>query len=90
MPTLPLNLFGAKTFYGLKRPDYWCPESLKNENRKKFAWPVRPDGITSYECLMHEYRVGDLIWIPVETPHWVDAGSYSATITFTFPNMQLA
>src|SRR6185295_5177756 len=25
MPTLPLNLFGRKRFFGLKEPERWCP-----------------------------------------------------------------
>lgn len=89
MPTLPLNLFGKKRFHGLKRPDYWCPQSVKDEilasGMKK--WPVRPEAIEEADCLVHDNAPGDLVWIPVHTPHWVDAGTFSATITIAFTRM---
>jgi hypothetical protein len=89
MPTLPLNLFGKKRFHGLKRPDLWCPQPIKDHVLKTGEWPVKPAEIRDEDCLVHDNAEGDLVWIPVHTPHWVDAGSFSATITFTFTKMSV-
>lgn len=88
--TLPLHLFGQKRFHSLKRPDHWCPQTIKDEVRSTGRWPIKPSGITSDETLVHENKPGEIIWIPVETPHWVDAGSFSATITFALKDLHLA
>jgi hypothetical protein len=88
--TFPLHLFGQKRFHSLKRPDYWCPQAIKDEVRSTGRWPIKPSGISPDEVLVHENQPGEIIWIPVETPHWVDAGSFSATITFALSNLHLA
>ena len=50
---------------------------------------VRPEGIGDDDCVSHDNAPGDLVWIPVHTPHWVNAGSFSATITFAFKNLEV-
>jgi hypothetical protein len=87
MPTLPLNLFGRKQFFGLKDPERWCPPEMQKEILSSGKWPTKPGEITADDCVTHTNAPGDLVWIPVGTPHWVDAGSFSATLTFTFPKM---
>lgn len=83
-PNAIFHLFGAKRFHSLKQPDAWCPQSVKDAylNDKKLA--VRPEGIQEKDCLVHDNAPGDLVWIPRLSPHWVDAGALSATITFAF------
>lgn len=89
-PNIIFHLFGAKRFHSLKQPDLWCPQSVKDAylNEKKMA--VRPPGIREEDCLVHDNAPGDLVWTPRLTPHWVDAGSLSATITFAFRQFQFA
>lgn len=88
--TFPLHLFGRKRFHSLKRPDHWCPQPIKDEVRSTHRWPIKPACITDDETLVHENKPGDIVWIPVETPHWVDAGSFSATITLALTDLHLA
>ncbi|MBA3708079.1 MAG: hypothetical protein H0W83_04550 [Planctomycetes bacterium] len=89
MPTLPWNLFGAKRFHGLKDPLRWYPARAEAEATGG-EFPLRPEGITEDDCVVHDNRPGDLVWIPGQTPHWVDAGSFSATLTFILPKMRIA
>ncbi|MBI3830073.1 MAG: hypothetical protein HY291_11180 [Planctomycetes bacterium] len=88
--TLPLHLFGRKRFHALKRPDYWCPREERQAVLARGGWPVKPAGITDDEVLVHENKPGEIVWIPVHTPHWVDAGSFSATLTFALKNCRFA
>jgi hypothetical protein len=89
MPTLPWHLFGSKRFHGLKDPRRWCPMSVIDEVASSGQWPMRPDGIIPDDCLVHDNAIGDLLWIPMHVPHWVDAGTFSATLTFTFPGLRM-
>lgn len=89
MPTLPLNLFGRKRFFGLKDPERWCPPQMQAELLKSAVWPTRPAAITDDDCLTHDNAPGDLLWIPVGTPHWFDAAEFSATLTFAIHGMEV-
>jgi hypothetical protein len=81
-PNAIFHLFGAKRFHCLKEPDRWCPQSVKDAYLKEQVMPVRPAGVQEADCLVHDNNPGDLVWTPLLTPHWVNAGSLSATITF--------
>jgi hypothetical protein len=83
-PNVTFHLFGAKRFHSLKEPDRWCPRSVKDAYLETQTLAVRPSGITENDMLVHENAPGDLVFIPRLTPHWVNAGSFSGTITFAF------
>ncbi|HYF51950.1 MAG TPA: cupin domain-containing protein [Planctomycetota bacterium] len=88
--TLPLNLFGRKRFWGLKDPERWLPgHELDQMQQKGIIWPTKPAKITSDDCVTHDNAPGDIVYIPVRTPHWVDAGSFSATLTFALPGLRV-
>jgi len=89
-PNAIFHLFGEKRFHSLKEPDRWCPQEVKDAylNDKKMA--VRPPGVREEDCLIHDNAPGDLVWIPQLSPHWVNAGSFSATVTFAFRQFRFA
>lgn len=89
-PNGVFHLFGKKRFHSLKRPSEWCSQEVRDAYLKEGQMAIRPDGITDEDCLIHDNAPGDLIWVPTLTPHWVDAGSLSATITFAFRDFELS
>jgi hypothetical protein len=88
-PNAIFHLFGAKRFYCLKQPDQWCPQSVKDAYLQEQAMAVRPEAIQEADCLVHDNSPGDVVWTPLLSPHWVNAGSLSATITFAFRDFRL-
>ncbi len=88
-PNGVFHLFGKKQFHSLKRPSVWCPQPVKDAYLKEGQMATRPSGITDEDCLVHHNKPGDLVWVPQLTPHWVNAGSLSATITFAFRDFEL-
>ena len=89
--TLPLNLFGRKRFWGLRDPERWLPQAeIDAMQQQGIVWPTRPAAIKSDDCVTHDNAPGDLVYIPVRTPHWVDAGTFSATLTFALPGLRVA
>jgi hypothetical protein len=36
----------------------------------------------------HDNAPGDAVWIPMQEPHWVDAGTFSATLTFVINDLR--
>jgi hypothetical protein len=88
-PNITLHLFGAKRFHGLREPDGWCPEPVKRAYIEEGRLATRPEGLSPEDALVHENAPGDLVWIPRLTPHWVDAGSFSATVTIAFREFAL-
>jgi hypothetical protein len=88
-PNITIHLFGAKRFHGLKEPDRWAPESVKVAYLQHGTLAARPEGLRSENTLVHDNAPGDLVWVPRLTPHWVDAGSLSATLTIAFRDFGL-
>lgn len=88
-PNITIHLFGTKRFHGLKEPDCWCPEPEREAYLKEGRLTTRPDGLSAGDTLVHDNAPGDLIWIPRLTPHWVDAGSLSATLTIAFREFRM-
>jgi hypothetical protein len=88
-PNVTLHLFGAKRFHGLREPDRWCPEAVREAYLKEGRLATRPAGLCPEDALVHENAPGDLVWIPRLTPHWVDAGSLSATLTIAFREFRM-
>jgi hypothetical protein len=89
-PNVTLHLFGRKRFHSLKEPDRWCPPAVKDAYTQARRLAVRPPGLGAEEVLVHDLSApGDLVWIPCLTPHWVDAGSFSGTLTFAFRGFRM-
>jgi hypothetical protein len=88
-PNALLHLFGAKRFHSVKTPERWRSQAEIDAYYREGIVPPRPADIPDEEILIHDNAAGDLIWVPLHTPHWVNAGSLSATITFAFRQFRL-
>lgn len=87
--TITFHLFGHKRLYSLKQPGKWCPQEIVDEFSQNGVWPPRPNGIREEDCFHHDNEPGDLVLLPVHTPHWTvaDSGSFSATVTFVLSGL---
>jgi hypothetical protein len=88
--TITFHLFGHKRLYSLKQPKKWCPQEIVDEVSQNGSWPARPDGIREEDCFHHDNEPGDLVLLPVHTPHWTvaESDSFSGTVTFVLSGLK--
>ena len=88
--TITFHLFGNKRLFTLKQPNKWCPQEVVDEYSQNGVWPPRPDEIREEDCFHHDNAPGDLVLLPVHTPHWTvaDSGSFSGTVTFVLSGLK--
>lgn len=90
-PNLIYHLFGEKRYFSPKDPGRWCDNEFRKQKRDDTGTVViLPEALTDEHRLVHDNQPGTLVWAPLFSPHWVDASSFSGTMTFAFRNMTLS